>query len=296
MATALNLSGLTEYVENRKDELFVKAAVGAKTLDYVELMLNVKHKDALNYLDSEVEFQIADCGWDPKGSDTFGNRFIEVVPVEIEKEWCYLDFKNYFMNYQLRFAAGRETLPFEEKIVESNLAAIKMGLEDLIWNGSVSLGLDGFIKQIEDEGTKVDAASGSTATEKIDAAVAALTAQMLNKGVDIFVSPTDFRNYVLESNGTCCAGRPIIDAASESITYVGDSRIRIIPVTGLENTGYVVAASRGNLVYATDIEGSEAIYELFFDRKAQTYNFRVLFNAGTAVKFIDEVLIVEEGE
>lgn len=293
MATVLNLSGLTEYVDTRKDELFVKAAVGAKTLDYIELMLNVKHKDALNYLDSEVEFQIADCGWDPKGSDAFGQRYIEVVPVEIEKEWCYLDFKNYFINYQLRFAAGRETLPFEEKIVDSNLAAIKMGLEDLIWNGSVSLGLDGFIKQIEDEGTVVEAASGSTATEKIDAAVAALTAQMLNKGVDIFVSPTDFRNYVMESNGTCCAGRPVMDAASESITYVGDSRIRIIPVTGLENSGAVVAASRGNLVYATDIEDSEAIYDLFFDKKEQTFNFRVLFNAGTALKFVDEAIIVE---
>lgn len=293
MATVLNLSGLTEYVENRKDELFVKAAVGAKTLDYIELMLNVKHKDALNYLDSEVEFQIANCGWDPKGSDTFGNRYIEVVPVEIEKEWCYLDFKNYFMNYQLRFAAGRETLPFEEKIVESNLAAIKMGLEDLIWNGSSGLSLDGFIKQVEDEGTKVTVGSGATATEAIDAAVAALTAQMLNKGVDIFVSPTLFRNYVMESNGTCCAGRPVIDAASESITYVGDSRIRIIPVTGLENSGAVVAASRGNLVYATDIEDSEAIYDLFFDKKEQTFNFRVLFNAGTAIKFVDEAIIVE---
>lgn len=289
----LDLSGLSEYINERKDELFVKSAVGAKTLDYVELMLNVKHKDALNYLDSEVVFQEAQCGWNPAGSDAFSQRYIEVMPIEIEKEWCYLDFKNYFMNYQLRLAAGRETLPFEEALVASNLVAISDALEQLIWNGDSDLGFSGFTAQILDEGLKAEVGSGATATEKIDAVVAASTARMLAKGVNVFVSPSDFRNYVMESNGTCCAGRPIIDAASESITYVGDSRVTIIPVAGLEDSGVAIAASKDALVYATDIEGSEAIYELFFDRKAQTFNFRVLFNAGTAVKFPDEVVITD---
>lgn len=290
----LDLTALSEYINERKEELFVKSAVGADTLDWVELMLGVKHSENLHYLDSEVVFQGAECGWTPQGSDTIGTREISVVPVEIEKEWCYLDFKNYYMNYQLRFAAGRESLPFEEKFVQSNLEAIKMALENLVWNGDSGLTIDGFIAQIEDEGEVIEVGSGSTATEKIDAAVASATARMLAKGVYVFVSPTDFRNYVLESNGTCCAGRPIMDAAAKSITYVGDSRVTIIPVAGLEDSGNVVIASKDALVYATDIENSEAIYELFFDRKAQTFNFRVLFNAGTAVKFPDEVKIVEE--
>jgi len=293
MATILNLSGLSEYVETRKDELFVQSAVGAKTLDYIELMLNVKHKDALNYLDSTVDFQNASCGWNPGGEDTFSQRYIEVVPVEIEKEWCYLDFKNYWMNYELRFAAGRENLPKEEALVKSNQEAIKMALEDLIWKGDSGLTIDGFLAQIESEGTSVEAASGSTATEKIDAAVAAATAKMLAKGVNVFVSMTDFRNYVLESNGTCCAGRPVIDAASEKITYVGDSRVTIIPVAGLEDTGAVVAASKDALVYATDIEGSEAIYDLWFDKGDQKFKLRVLFNCGTALKFPDEAIVVK---
>lgn len=294
--TNLNLSGLTEHIDANREQLFVEAAVAAKTLDYTDLMLNVKHKSALNYLNSEVVFQEASCTWSPNGSDTFAQRFIEVVPVEIEKSWCMFDFKNYWMNYELRFAAGRETLPKEEALVKSNLEAIKAGLDNLVWNGSRDLGLDGFLAQIADEGVEVSVASGSTTTEKIDAAVAACTAKMLAKGVDIFVSMTDFRNYVMESNGTCCAGRPILDAAAEEITYVGDSRIRIIPVMGLEDSGAVVAASRGNLVYATDIEDSEAIYELWFDRKDQNWNFRVLFNAGTAIKFPDEAILVTEGE
>lgn len=292
MATTLNINTLPEYIEQHRDELFVKSAVGAKTLDYVELMLNVKHKDALNYLDSEVEFQAANCGWTPKGSDTFSQRYIEVKPVEIEKEWCYLDFKEKYMNYQLRFEAGRETLPFEEKLVESNMNAIKDALENLVWQGDQTIGISGFLGEINQLGNNVNIASGSTATQAIDTLVASLTERMLKKGVNIFVSPTLFRNYIMESNSGCCSNRPVIDAASEKITYFGDSRITIIPVAGLETAvfgnGQLVAATKDALVYGTDIEGSESVYRLWFDEKEQKFMFRVLFNAGTAVKFPDE--------
>ena len=300
MATTLNIDSLPEYIEQHRDELFVKSAVGAKTLDYVELMLNVKHKDALNYLDSEVEFQTARCGWNPNGSDTFSQRYIEVKPVEVEKEWCYLDFKEKYMNYQLRFEAGRETLPFEEKLTESNMNAISSALENLIWNGNQPLGISGFLADVdeatEDTSKAIEYAEGATATQAIDGVVAALDSRMLKKGVNIFVSPTMFRNYIQESNSTCCANRPVIDAASESITYFGDSRITIIPVEGLEDANALVAATKDALVYGTDIEGSESVYRLWFDEKEQKFMFRVLFNAGTAVKFPDEVVISREAQ
>lgn len=296
MATTLNLSGLSEYIETRKDELFVNAATAADSIKYLDVMLNVKNKSAINFLDSTVNFQEYSCTWNPDGSDTFSQRFIEVVPITVMKSWCANDFREYWMNYELNYAAGRMTLPKEEALVESNLNAIKVALDDLIWNGDAGLGLDGLVKQIEDEGTTVPVGSGSTATAKIDAAVAAATPKMLAKGVNVYVSFTDFRNYVMESNGQCCAGRPLLDAAAESIKYLADSRVTIIPLMGLEKSGAVVAATKDALLYATDVEDSQAIYELFQDRKDQTWNFRVVFNAGTGIRFIDEAIIVEEGD
>lgn len=294
MANTVNLSSLPDYIEQHRDELLVKASVGAKSLDYVDLMLNVKAKDAINYLDSTVEFQAAACGWDPKGTDVFTQRYIEVNPIEIEKEFCYLDFRKKYMNYQLAFEAGRETLPFEQKIADSNVDAIKDALEELVWLGNSGVSVTGWIADAEAESaTTVELGSGSTATAVIDAAVASATAAMLKKGVNIFVSNTLFRNYVAEQNGSCCANRSIIDAASESIAYVGDSRITIIPVAGLENASVAaVAASKDALVYGTDIESSESVYRMWFDEKEQKFMFRVLFNAGTALRWPDEVTLV----
>lgn len=298
MANTLSLTALPEYIEQNRDQLFVKSTVGAKSLDYVELMLGVKHKEALNYLDSEVVLQAGNCGWNPQGSDVFSQRYIEAHTVEVEKEYCvYPDFKEKYMNYQLRFEAGRETLPFEEKIAESNVEAIKAAVENMVWQGNSGASVTGWLADAaEASAATVSFASGDTTVGKIDALVAALSARMLAKGVNIFMSNTDFRNYILESNSTCCANRPILDAAAESITYAGDSRIKLIPVLGLEGTGAIVAATPDALVYGTDLEGSEAIYRIWFDEKEQKFLFRVLFNAGTAIKFVDEVIVGSAGE
>lgn len=295
MANTLNITGLTDYVNVHKDELFIKATLGSKTLDYVEIMPNVKYKDALNYLDSEVVLQDgSECGWNPQGTDTFSERYIETKAVEVEKEFCWKDFEKKYMNYQLLWEAGREKLPFEEKIAQSNMNAIQEAVEDLVWNGDDEIGISGFLADIEDAGSEsVDVASGSTASEKIDAVVAALPIKMLKKGVNIYLSYTDFRNYIMEQNGSCCANKPVIDAASESIKYFGDSRITLIPVLGLEDSGAVVAATADALVYATDVEGSERAYRMWFDEKEEKFMFRVLFRAGTAVKFPEEVVIAQ---
>lgn len=296
MANTLNISGLTDYVNVHKDELFIKATLGSKTLDYVEIMPNVKYKDALNYLDSEVVLQDgSECGWNPQGSDVFSERYIETKAVEVEKEFCWKDFEKKFMNYQLLWEAGREKLPFEEKIAQSNMNAIQEAVEDLIWNGNDTIGISGFLADAEAaSAATVEFASGSTASEKLDSVVAALSIKMLKKGVNIYMSYTDFRNYIQEQNGACCAGRPVIDAASESIKYFGDSRITLIPVLGLEDSGAMVAASADALVYATDVEGSERAYRMWFDEKEEKFMFRVLFRAGTAVKFPDEVVLGQE--
>lgn len=295
MATTVTVSGLPEYIQANRDELFVKATAGAKTLDNVAIMPGVKHKEAFNYLDSTVVLQDgSECGWNPAGSadDDFSQRYIEVHPVEIEKEICWKIFREKYMNYQLLWQAGREKLPFLEKYAASQVAAIQEALENLVWQGDASLGINGFIADAEEvSATTVNFATGQTITEKIDAVVAALPLAMLKKGVKVYLSYTDFRNYIQESNGTCCANRPIIDAAVESLTYAGDSRITLIPVAGLEGTGVIAASTEDGFTYATDLEGADNVYRMFFDEKEEKFMFRVLFMAGTGIKAINEVVI-----
>lgn len=294
---AINVSTLSEYVNQNNGELLTKAVLGAKTLDYIDIMPGVKYKDTLNYLDSTVVFADASvCGWTPEGSDTFTQRTIEVKPIKINKEFCWKDLRKYWMNYQMLFEAGRETLPFEEKIIETNLKAINAELEKELWQGGTNVqGLMHFITT-ESSVIKKELAAGYTAMQAVDAAYDGMTPVMLEQNPAIFVSPSTFRSYVQGLNAVCCANRPMIDAASEMIAYPGDSRVSIIPVPGLEGAtdtdAIAIATPAKNLVYGTDVEGSENTFKFWYDEKEDKFLFKVLFNAGTQIKFPDQVVRV----
>ena len=289
---AINVSALPDYIQENRDELFVKAIASTKTLDYIESMLGVKGKAALNYLNSTVVLADGEsCGWNPQGDDTFTQKTVTTKLVAVNKEFCAKQMRSKWMSYDLSLAAGRENLPFEQKIADSNVAAIKKAVEKLIWQGDVTLGIDGLLKQIKAEESAVKVNGGTTILEKIGKVIAAIPAGALEKGVNVFMSYTDFRSYVEAKNAECCGNMPVIDANVDYLVYAGDSRIKLVPVAGLEGTNKIVAAPYDALVYATDVEDSEGIFKMWFDEKEDKFLFKVLFTAGTAVKYADETVI-----
>lgn len=290
---AINVSALPEYIQENRDELFVKAIASTKTLDYIESMLGVKGKAALNYLNSTVVLADGEsCGWNPQGDDTFTQKTVETKLVAVNKEFCAKQMRSKWMSYDLSLAAGRENLPFEQKIADSNVAAIEKAVEKLIWQGDTSLGLDGLLKQIDSETDAVKVTGGTTILERVGKVIAAIPAGALEKGVSVFMSYTDFRSYVEAKNAECCGNMPVIDANVDYLVYAGDSRIRLVPVAGLEGVNKIVAAPYDALVYATDVEDSEGIFKMWFDEKEDKFLFKVLFTAGTAVKYADETVIL----
>lgn len=289
---AINVNELPDYVQENRDELFVKAIASTKTLDYIESMLGVKGKAALNYLNSTVVLGDGEnCGWNPQGDDTFTQKTLTTKLIAINKEFCAKQMRNKWMSYDLSLVAGRENLPFAQKIAESNVAAIRKAVENLIWKGEGSLGIEGLLAQIDAEEKAVKVNGGDTIVDRVKKVIAGIPAGALEKGVNVFMSWTDFRSYVEAKNAECCGNMPIIDAAVEELVYAGDSRIKFVPVAGLEGANRIVAAPYDALVYGTDVEDSEAIYKMWFDEKEDKFLFKVLFTAGTAVKYADEVVM-----
>ena len=289
---AINVNALPEYIQENRDELFVKAIASTKTLDYIESMLGVKGKAALNYLNSTVVLADGEsCGWNPQGDDTFTQKTVTTKLVTVNKEFCAKQMRSKWMSYDLSLAAGRENLPFEQKIADSNVAAIKKAVEKLIWQGDTGLGIDGLLKQIKAEESAIKVNGGTTILDKVGKVIAAIPAGALEKGVNVFMSYTDFRSYVEAKNAECCGNMPVIDASVDYLVYAGDSRIKLVPVAGLEGTDKIVAAPYDALVYATDVEDSEGIFKMWFDEKEDKFLFKVLFTAGTAVKYADEVVL-----
>ena len=304
---SINVSALPEYVNQRADELLTKAMLEGTTLDYISIMPSVKHKDSLTYLSTTVAFQDAKtCGFNAQGDDTLSQRTIEVAPIKVNKEYCDKDLRKTALNHQLLFEAGREKLPFEEKFMEGNIVAINAELEKEIWQNNGSALFPGFLYQITAGDASVgpidaSVAPGYGADDVIDLAYDKLPEIVLKKGAVIFVSHTLFRAYVKALNATCCSNRPMLDAASNEIDYPGDSRVKIVPIAGLQGAtdsngkaALAVASWAKNFVYGTDVEGSESTFKFWYSDDDDVFKFKVLFNAGTAIAWPDEVVYVHE--
>lgn len=295
---AFSVNTLPEYVQENREQLLTAAALGADTLGVIETYLNVKHKQNLNYLAVTAPFQDAStCGFNANGTDTISQRVLEVKPLKVNKEYCVKDLLPKYLNTELKIAAGMEQIPFEQKFMDENNKAINRGLEKLIWQGDSSLGIVGFVGVLTDPSTgAIDSsvAAGSGADDLIADAYAHIPVAVLeNTGAYIFVSHTTFKNYIADLNAVCCANRPIIDANQSEMKYIGDSRVTIKPVAGLEGTTYAIAGDPKNFVFGTDVEDSQNVYKLWFSEDDDVFKYKVEFNAGMQIAFPGEVVITK---
>ena len=292
MANTIVKTSLPKYVNQHASELLVKAMTGAKTLGYVEQMLNVKNQTSLNVLNSSVVFADGkECGFNAQGNDVLSQRILTATPIKVNKEWCDRILIDTYANHELTLAAGLETMPFEEKFVEANLSDIANKLEKLIWQGDNSLGAKGFINLATESGSGVLTASAEDVVNTVDAVYTKLPAEVLEKGAIIFLSNTNYRAYVTALNAQCCSNQPIIDAATGEMKYIGDSRVTIVGVGGLEGTQYVFASAKSNLVYGTDVQDAHAMFKVWFSDDEDMFRFKSLFTAGVQFAFPDEVVL-----
>lgn len=291
MADTIVKTSLPEYVNQHDSELLIKAMTGAKTLRHIEQLLGVKYKTALNILNSEVVFgDGSECGFNAQGSDTLSQRILTALPIKINKEWCDRTLIDTYANHELRMVAGGETMPFEEKFVDSNLAVIAAELDKLIWQGNDTLGAQGFIDLASALDSGVVTAEADSISELVDAVYAKIPSEALNRGAVIFLSETNYRLYVSALNANCCGNMPIVDAREGEMVYQGDSRVTIVGVGGLEGTNYVVGSAKDNFVYGTDIRDAHAEFKLWYSNDADLFRFKVLFTAGVQFKFPNEVV------
>lgn len=291
MADTIVKTSLPDYVNQHDSELLIKAMTGAKTLRHIEQMLGVKHKTALNILNSTVVFgDGSECGFDAQGADTLSQRILTAVPIKINKEWCDRTLIDTYANHQLRLVAGGETMPFEEKFVDSNLAEIAKKLDTLIWQGDDTLGAQGFIDLASALDSGVQPAEAATISALVDAVYAKIPSEALDRGAVIFMSETNYRAYVSALNASCCGNLPIIDAKAGEMAYAGDSRVTIVGVGGLEGTNYVFGSAKDNFVYGTDIRDAHSVFKLWYSDDADLFRFKVLFTAGVQFKFPNEIV------
>lgn len=295
---AVNLTSLTQYVDQERLPLIRKAVVGNRSAQEFYLMTGVKGSTALNLLDTEVVFgDGSTCGWTDAGSSKLSQRVLVPGAVKVNMSFCDKAMLKYWMNYDVRVAAGQKNLPFEEDFVNGVIDGVKAKLEKLMWQGNNTTdAFDGIIKIAEAAtlAATVTYATGATVSSIVKDVYDKIPTAAYSKGEVVMYMGSDmYRKYIQEliANGNLVITNAMNDVPMPDSILIPGTNVRVIGVAGLDTVGKVFASYKDNFVFGTDMAGDDEKFELWYSQDNREFRLAIEFTAGVQIAYPD--LLVE---
>lgn len=299
---SLNLTGLSQYVDQERLPLIRKAVVGNRSAQEFYLMTGVKGSTALNLLDTEVVFGDGSaCGWNEAGTSKLSQRTLVPGAVKVNMSFCEKSLLKYWMNYDVRVAAGQKNLPFEEDFVNGVIDGVKAQLEKLMWQGNTTSGdaFDGLVKIAEAAtlAATVQYAAGATVSSIVKGVYDKIPSAAFSKGeVVLYMGSDMYRTYIQEliANGNLVITNAMNDVAMPDTILIPGTNVRVIGVAGLDNVGKVFASYKDNFVFGTDMAGDDEKFELWYSQDNREFRLAIEFVAGVQIAYPDMLVEAKE--
>ena len=293
---ALNVSTLSNYVEEKRLPLIAKSFLRGKTIDLIQLETGVLQDTALNLVSAQVQFgDGASCGWNPTDGVALSQRVLKPTFLKINQAFCDKDLLKKWASYEVKLAAGREQLPFEEKFLEEIANAINESIEKLVWQGDSSHTNepDGFLKILETGGSGVVSATwsaGTTAYNKIKTVYNAIPANIIDKeDTVIFVGEETYREFIQELVAANLYHFSPDYKAGEYM--VPGTSIRVIAVNGLNSTGKIVAGRLSNFFYGVGAEDDKDTFDFWYSQDNREFRLAAYFAIAVQVAYPNEIVL-----
>lgn len=294
------VSGLTAYIEQSKDVLIKNVVFGRGTRERISIQTGVKFKEHLHIFDVDPTFADGpDCGFAPAGTATLSERLIEAPAIKVQMEICPKNLIGKYAEYLVRLNATENELPFEQYLMDGIIDGINRKIETMIWLGDktattdpVKKWIDGFITIAGAESSVVTAsiASGSTAYEGVLAVYNAMTENTLERGAEIYVSPSIFRAFMQDM---VAKNFFHYNPGNENLEYflLPGTDVKVVKTAGLAGSLKILGTYPKNLYYGTDMQGDEEDIDARFDTRNRTWLIDVLWNSGVQIAFPSEVVL-----
>lgn len=280
---ALNLSGLTAYVDERKLPLIGEAVLKGKTISMVNVQTGVKYKAAINSVFVDPTLQDGSvCGFTDSGTNELSQRIITAPAIKVNMSFCHKDFLKYWTNYETRIAATEEKMPFEEFFINKVIESVKAKNEERIWQDSTN-GLIAFLTDGAAEATTD--ASAFTAIKNV---YMEILEEVLDKAV-IFVGADTYRKFIqemVEKNLYHYSA----DGVDQEIYFPGTNN-KVVAVNGLNGTKKIVAADPENLFVGVDMVDDAEKFDFWYSKDNDEFRLNIQYNLGAQIAFPHQVVV-----
>ena len=293
---AINVTALNNYVEEKRLPLIAKSFLRGKTIDLIQIETGVLQDTALNLVSASVKFgDGASCGWNPTDGVALSQRLLKPTFLKINQAFCDKDLLKKWASYEVKLAAGREQLPFEENFMEEIANAINESIEKLVWQGDSSHTNepDGFLKILETGGSGVVSATwsaGTTAYNKIKTVYNAIPANIIDKeDTVIFVGEETYREFIQDLVAANLYHFSPDYKAGEYM--VPGTSIRVIAVNGLNGTGKIVAGRLSNFFYGVGAEDDKDTFDFWYSQDNREFRLAAYFAIAVQVAYPNEIVL-----
>ena len=296
---AINVTALNNYVEEKRLPLIAKSFLRGKTIDLIQIETGVLQDTALNLVSASVTFgDGASCGWNPTDGVALSQRLLKPTFLKINQAFCDKDLLKKWASYEVKLAAGREQLPFEESFMEEIANAINESIEKLVWQGDSSNDNepDGFLKILETGGSGVVSttwSAGTSAYNKIKAVYNKIPANIIDKDdTVIFVGEETYREFIQDLVAANLYHFSPDYKAGEYM--VPGTSIRVIAVNGLNSTGKVVAGRLSNFYYGVGEPDDKDTFDFWYSKDNREFRLAAYFAIAVQVAYPNEIVLGKE--
>lgn len=293
---AIDVKALNNYVEEKRLPLIAKSFLKGRTIDLIQIETGVLQDTALNLVSAQVEFgDGATCGWDATEGVALSQRLLKPTFLKVNQVFCDKNLLKKWASYEVKLAAGREQLPFEEKFMDEIANAISESIEKLVWQGDSSNDNepDGFLKILEEGGSGVVSATwsaGTSAYNKIKTVYNAIPANIVDKeDTVIFVGEDTYREFIQD---LVAANLYHFDPDYKDGEYrLPGTSIRVIAVNGLNSTGKIVAGRLSNFFYGVGAEDDKDTFDFWYSKDNREFRLAVYFAIAVQVAYPNEIVL-----
>tara|TARA_R110002096_G_scaffold401692_1_gene598683 strand:- start:47 stop:982 length:936 start_codon:yes stop_codon:yes gene_type:complete len=305
---ALDLTGLTAYVDETKMELIKRSILQGRSLEYVTIQADIKSSATINIIDSDIVGQAGSCGWNADGTTTLSQRPLAVDKIKVNEATCVDDLEAFYTQTMMNPGSYNENIPFEQIYAEQKSEKIANMIETIIWQGDTAgagnLALsDGFLKVIDAEGTVVDGNTGAVTVatgivagnvvDIVDAMVNVIPEDVIDADdLFLFMSYADYRTYakaLRDANLFHYNGAE--DQGQDFSQMVPGTNVRVIALKGFSGTSRMILSRKANLYFGTDLLNDAEDFSIRYSEDNDEVRFKSKWKQGVQVAFPE--LIVE---
>ena len=293
---AINVTALNNYVEEKRLPLIAKSFLRGKTIDLIQIETGVLQDTALNLVSASVTFgDGASCGWNATDGIALSQRLLKPTFLKVNQAFCDKDLLKKWASYEVKLAAGREQLPFEESFMEEIANAINESIEKLVWQGESTNDdePDGFLKILETVGSGVVSvtwSAGTSAYNKIKAVYNKIPANIIDKeDTVIFVGEETYREYIQDLVAANLYHFSPDYKAGEYM--VPGTSVRVIAVNGLNSTGKIVAGRLSNFFYGVGAEDDKDTFDFWYSKDNREFRLAAYFAIAVQVAYPNEIVL-----